>query len=231
MEKLNEYWSYEEIIDPQTGDSHNKYYYKNRLAHRVEVDTPKSRVLASYIAIEKDLRSAIFWLESILELYKGNEEYENAQSCMLNKTNRGLHNMAKGLFVSSLTFYGKCFGKSEGRSTKLEKKNLPEHLHETHDFVIKYRHNFAAHSGAERLERTRIVTALDPKRRAKPYLAWELNQPDTFDLKTIKEFIELFEAGRQFALSKREMLLHKVYEDDVLGMGTKYWYKKIKQSR
>jgi len=227
LEKLNELWSFEEVHHPKTGDSYNNYYYKNDLAHRVVVDTPKSRVLSSYIAIEKDLRSATFWLESIIELYKVDEEYENAKSCLFNKTNRGTHNLAKGLFVSSLTFYGKCFGKSEGRSTKLEKKNLPERLYEHHDLVMKYRHNFAAHSGAEMVERTRIVTALDPKRKAKPYLAWELNQPDTFDLNTIREFIELFEYNRKFAISKREMLLIKVYNDDVLGKGMKYWYKKL----
>ncbi|ELE6601576.1 hypothetical protein RMQ50_004891 [Vibrio alginolyticus] len=227
MEKLTEDWSFEEVLEPETGVSYNNYFYKGRPAHRLIVDTPKSRVLASYIAIEKDLRSGIFWLENILEIYKDSEENNGPSGYFHNKQDRHIHNLTKGLFVASLTFYGKCFGSSEGRSTKLEKANLDEQFHPIHDIAMKYRHNFAAHSGAELLETTNIVTALDPKKRGKPYLAWELNQPDTFGMSTIRDLIDLFEHSRKFALEKRELLLDKVYEQDVLGKGMKYWYKQV----
>ncbi|EHQ9271300.1 hypothetical protein JL830_24595 [Vibrio parahaemolyticus] len=226
MEKLNFFWSYETIVDPLTGNSFNDYYYKGNKGYRVEVNTPKSKVLASYILIEKDLRSAIFWINSIIEIYENSEEHREQKTFLWNKDNRNLHNLTKGLFVSSLTFYGKCFSTGEGRAAKLEKANVPEDLVETHEVVMAYRHNFAAHSGAGDLEKVTIVTALDIKKKGKPYLAWELNQPDSFAIHHLREFVTLFETMRKYALKKRDTLLDKVYQDDVLSKGMKHWYSK-----
>ena len=83
-------------------------------------------------------------------MVSSDERHVNATRSIANIENRELFNTVKGLFVAALTIYGKRFTSCEGRRVKLEKKNLSEDFHETHDEAMAFRHNFAAHSGAKK---------------------------------------------------------------------------------
>lgn len=226
MKDQNRYWTSKAIVEPNSGKCYRKYYYKQRLTHRVVVDTPKAKVLAGYVLIEKDLRSSINWLQQIKELLAEEPRFTEPYGSVESPIDQKL-TIAKGFFVAALTFYGKCFASCEGRGVKLERKNLADRVLSTHDIAIAYRHNFAAHSGAKRLEQATIVIALDPKRKSAPYFSRELYQPDVISKEDLDEFLVLFEHAREFANKKIESLSDLVYEEDVLPKGAEYWYARI----
>lgn len=224
MDKLSGPWSKVSVVLPKTGEFYNRYFYKRKPAYRVVVDTPKAAVLAGYTLIEKDLRSVLIWLHSIQELMKGDEKFKSTGQYVKADYDRDRFNQAKGLTVAALTFYGKCFSTCEGRRVKLDQSNLSEEFQDRHNDAMSYRHNFAAHSGAKKLESSVVVVALDMKQRAVPYMVRELIQPDTYVDRDIEEFIELTNHAKEFADKKIGVLSEKVYEEDVLQQGPDHWY-------
>jgi hypothetical protein len=224
---LGDGWSKVTVLDPETSDFYNRYYYKRVKAKRIEITTPKAQVLASYTLIEKDLRSVAVWLDEIESMMNADTKLTENPKHRKSGHDRTRYNLVKGLFVAALTFYAKCFATCEGRKVKLEKKNLDENFQEKHQAAIDMRNNFAAHSGADKVEKVKVVLALDTKRRkgAIPYFTRELAQPDSYILESIAEFRDLVEHVKIFVDGKINTLNQKVLEDDIISKGGDYWYK------
>ncbi len=226
MDKLTDEWSKRTVLDAKSGRAYNVYYYKRKKAVRIELKSPKAKVLAGYVLIEKDLRSAIFWLEQIVEIMSSYEKFTDSKGHVKATYDREKFNLVKGLFVAALTFYGKSFSTCEGRRVKLEKKNLEEGFWSEHNHAIGFRNNFAAHSGAEKIEEAAVVVAVPIKKGVIPHMAKELKQPDTITHNGIVEFLKLFNHARDFAVNKIETIEQKIYEEEVLAKGPKYWASK-----
>lgn len=228
MDKLGNNWSKQTILEADTGRAYNKYFYKRRPAIRVVIDSPKARALAGYTLIEKDLRSARIWTETIKSLLEADSVAVKAKGSSKTHHDRETYNQIKGFFVAALTFYAKCFSSCEGRKIKLEKKNLNEEFHEDHDSVMEMRHNFAAHSGSSQFESVQVVIALDSNRKkgTTPYFCRELKQPDSYTLKDMDKILRLLEHAKSFADTKIEVLTEKVLRDDIIPKGADYWYSK-----
>ncbi len=203
------------------------YSYKRKPCRRVVLTSRLAEQLAGYSLIEKDLRSGIAWLGEVDELHTEGPTRTNER--FARGTDRKKYTIIKGLFVAALTFYGKCFSKCEGRPVKLERAQLVESFRETHDTAIRYRHNFAAHSGAEKLESVEIalVLPLKAKTNVMPKLYRELFQPDLLSASAGDvSFKDLFEHARAIAVSKMELLSVKILEEDVLPKGRAHWLGK-----
>lgn len=114
-------WTVREHINEQTGDHTNTYYYKRRKCLKFKLNSNLSKQLAGYTLIEKDLRNVAVWLGEILTYLEvlDNTIYQKSPD-------RTKFNIVKGLFVASLTFYGKCFTQCEGRRVKLDKKIIKD---------------------------------------------------------------------------------------------------------
>jgi hypothetical protein len=232
IKKIKEYnpkhWSTVKILDPDSGELTCRYSYKRKTAHRVVVDTPKSKTLCGYLLIEKDLRSTLVWLN---EVHAKLDKYEKTivRLGAHPSGDRAEFNIIKALFVSSLTFYGKCFAQCKGRGVKLDKKIVSDEYKEIHDEVIVLRNNFAAHSGEAKIEEVRVVIALDKnkKKGTLPHFARELNQPDSITLERVQLFIEASESLLAYVNDKIKVLTDKIYQEDILDKGLEYWYGKV----
>ena len=186
-----------------------------------------SAQLAGYTLIEKDLRSVGIWLAEIDEIHsdgpmRKGEHYAHG-------SDRKVYNVIKGLFVAALTFYGKSFSRCEGRPVKLERAQLGDEFRLTHDQCMKFRHNFAAHSGAARLEHVAIalVLPLKAKRPVLPKLYRELFQPDLVAPSQGEvQLAQLVQHARSIAVAKIELLSAKILKDEVYPMGQDYWLRK-----
>jgi len=214
-----------EFVEPNSTKTHRIYTYNGKPCRRVIMDTRLCKQLAGYALMEKDLRSATVWFSEIDELRKGEAEFKGGKVSRDRKT----YNIVKGLFVAALTFYGKCFSKCEGRPVKLERNQLEERFRIVHDELIKLRHNFAAHSGDERVEFVEIALVVP---RAKnplvlPNLYRELFQPDLMIVKPGDiSLLDAVEHARQVTLKKIEFLSKKILEEEVFPKGREYWLKK-----
>lgn len=183
--------------------------------------------MAGYSLIEKDLRSVGVWLAEI-DTLRGESEYIGAEG-HVRALDRKTYNIVKGLFVAALTFYGKCFSRCEGRPVKLERAQIDEKYRSEHDLYMRYRHNFAAHSGAEKLESVEIAVVLPraEKYKVPPMLYRELFQPDLMMAKKGETgLIDVVEHARSIALRKIEILSNKIIKEEVLPKGREYWIRK-----
>ena len=222
-------WSLKEILIPATGRRVTHYYFKQRRCKRIQLDGHLAQQLAGYTLIEKDLRSTLVWLGAIEARHTpptgpdGHFQYHLSGD-------RETYDLVKGLFVASLTFYGKCFTRCEGRRIKLTRRNLAERFRECHDFFMGYRHNFAAHSGADSFEEVQVALVLPPRRKAglvEPRIMRELKQPDLLasggeDI----SFASLAKHAQEFALRKISELSEKILREEVLPRGYDFWYAK-----
>lgn len=215
------------FVDPSSGKTHRIYTYKRRPCCRIVLDSHLCRQLEGYVLIEKDLRSVLVWLEEIKK--RDNESPALKGNFFGNGQDRENYNLIKGLFVAALTFYGKCFSRCDGRPVKLERAQLDAKYRELHDLCISYRHNFAAHSGAEKLEHVTIAVVYPTKYKTKvPFKLYkELHQPDVFwPAPEGISLPELMEHVRAIANKKIELLATKIQKEEIVAKAATLWTPK-----
>lgn len=225
---MAEDWSVREFLDKTTGKVYRRYTYKRKACTRVVLDSKLSQQLAGWALIEKDLRNVGAWLKEIESRHT--ESPKRKGQSYSHSRDRETYNLIKGLFVAAITFYGKCFSKCEGRPVKMERAQLEEQYRVLHDECLSYRHNFAAHSGAAKLERVEIALVFPGKFRAgvAPRIYHELFQPDLTWPSGEDEvtFQQLVEHARSIARVKMERLSDKIVSEEVLPKGYEYWKKR-----
>ncbi|EOQ71210.1 hypothetical protein [Acinetobacter pittii] len=218
-----------EIINPNN-DSNGirKYFYKNKPAYRITLNSKLAQQLAGYALIEKDLRSTIIWLETIEKMQEGIKIVKGGSI----SNDREKFNVIKGLYVASLIFYGKCFTKCEGRNAQLSHKNVDEKFIKLHMEIMKQRHNFAAHSGAEKIESVKVSLVFPQQRNAHHIfdIFTELDQPDVFNLIEDLKFIELVRHQYDIARKKINELRQLIIERDLKEKNIDEWIRLGKKS-
>lgn len=224
---LGDGWKVKEIALPDGRRLERRYFYKTKPAPKIELKTKLAKQLSGYALIEKDLRSSITWLEKINELMP---ESAKEKDGALISGEREVFDIIKGLWVSALTFYGKCFTQTEGRKIKLERRILDQKYREKHDTFMHMRNNFAAHAGVDAYEQARIILALNPKKYSKktPRILTELSQQDYFSTEEENDLIVLAKHVREKVIDKKNELSEKIVMQDVTTKGIEYWYKKAK---
>jgi hypothetical protein len=215
-----------EVLDSTTGIVHRFYSFKGKPCHRKILKSRLVDQLAGYVLIEKDLRSALSWVAHIERLHDVGPARK--EESFAHGKDREKYVLIKGLFVAALTFYGKCFSRCEGRRAQIDRNQLHERFHDLHDTCIRFRHNFAAHSGAEKLERVDIALVFPKKRGVAvlPKIYMELFQPDLLSAsKGEIEMKELFEHVRAIADDKISLLNEKILKEEIYPKGLSYWAK------
>ncbi|WP_407537476.1 hypothetical protein [Acinetobacter baumannii] len=218
-----------EIVNPNKDCSGiRKYFYKNKQAYRITLNSRLAQQLAGYALIEKDLRSTIVWLETIEKMQEGIQQVEGGYI----STDREKYNIIKGLYIASLIFYGKCFTKCEGRNAQLSQRNIDEKFIQLHIEIIKQRHNFAAHSGAERIESVEVALVFPQQKNAYHIfdIFTELNQPDAFNQFEDLKFIDLVKHQYNIAVKKRNELQKLIIERDLKEKNIDEWIRLGKKS-
>ena len=215
------------FVDRKTGKAYRTYTYKRRKCVRVQLTSRLAEQFAGYTLIEKDLRNVLAWLEEIERRHdegplKNGDTYASAKD-------RSNYTLIKGLCVALLTFYGKCFSKCEGRPVKLERAQLDARFQRLHDECIEYRHNFAAHSGAKKIEHVEVALVYPEKHGTQVSfkLYREVHQPDLFWPKPGEiPLKELVEHARAVAMKKIDKLAEKITNEEIIPNAKTYWLKK-----
>jgi hypothetical protein len=218
------------FIEPMTGEVHALYYYKRKLMPQVPLQGLLSEQLAGYVLIEKDLQNALRWVrhaEYLVEpnLVKTNNSYVSSDD-------RETYDLTKGLFVAALTFYAKCFTKCEGRRAQLNKSSLDAHLRASHDLFMTFRNNFAAHSGAAKIEYAKASLVLHPKSKKQevPRIVCNRLQPDFLLSRGSQPGLaDLIIGALSYVNERHEKLTEKILQEEILPKGSAHWYKKAKR--
>lgn len=229
IKKSESDWSHIDYVDKGTGKFHRIYRFKNKPCKSVYLKSRFSEHLAGYALIEKDIRSALIWLKKIESIVGDIDEKKTGAISIAR--DREVFSLVKGLFVASLTFYGKGFSKCDGRPVKLERTQLDERFRDVHDLAMSYRHNFAAHSGAKRLESASIALVVPVKvkyNKDLPMILYtEINQPDLLWHGKDDEvwFIELLEHAQFVVKEKIKWLSDKIMNEEVMPKGAGHFFK------
>jgi len=224
-------WLIEERVDSISGRMSHRYYFRKRLCGRVKLEGSLTARVAGYHLIEKDLRNITEWLNQIQTLMKEATPNDyRKQECFIG-SNRSTFQIIKGLFVASVTFYGKLFTKAAGRRVKLERTWFTsDELRSEHDDIMSFRHTFTAHSGKGSPESADVILAIDPVRRrmTAPQLFCELTQPDTVSYEDISMFKRLVKSLHDKVNDKISELNKLILKKEVLEKGMDYWYRQIR---
>ncbi|MEN5342671.1 hypothetical protein ABE599_03115 [Achromobacter mucicolens] len=221
-------YSQKTFIESKTGKVHRIYSYKGKPCRRIELTGRLVDQLRGYLLIEKDLRNVIEWLGQLnAEIEKVSPVAGRATQVWKVNPDRKQGLLMKALFVAALTFYAKGYTKCEGRPVKMERKQLDEEFRGVHDEVMRYRHNFAAHSGSEKIEHVSIALVIPSrsKRPVNPEIFVELNQPEAgLLLPGKRSMLDLCEHARGVVKAKAETLLNKIAQEEVAAKGWDHWY-------
>ncbi|WP_272682775.1 hypothetical protein [Providencia sp. PROV119] len=210
----------------------NTYYLHGEKAPHVYLEHHLCNQYSAYRLIEKDIRSILSWLKTMHEIISSEEFISRA-------TTPEKMDLIKALFISSVTFYGKCFTRCEGRRIKLEEKNfVDEKYKEIHSSIMDIRHNLAAHSGKAGYEKARVALILHPRGLdIKPELFVEMMQAnyitDKGDIEN-DEFYQLALSLQNKLIEKITILDEKILNEVVRPKGQEYWYtesEKVKNAQ
>jgi hypothetical protein len=139
------------IVDTNNGNIEYSYSILGNELSVDYVDTPLARKYIGYDLINSDLYSAKQWMclayKVIDEHKKKRPKSKNGQDVFLGCLSDNEGEVLQALFISSVTYYGKCFTKAEGRKIKLEASNIPKEYLDKHEEIINFRNTIAAHSG------------------------------------------------------------------------------------
>lgn len=145
--------------------------------------------------------------------------------------NRNTFDIVKALFVASLTFYGKCFTEANGRCAQISRDWLDAEHKKIHDYYMKYRHNFAAHSGDEKIELAKTFVLLHPKKKNEvlPYLPTVRMQPDlVLNSDDESSFEELIKYVIELVSKKYNDLALKIVDELVMVKDVSFWREKAR---
>jgi hypothetical protein len=140
----------EREVHPKTGAIKFRFYLHDKKIPNVPIAGKIVERLNGFGMIYKDLENVLAWLneaEKLLATVKPEPDTK-----FLRMTDRALGNQIKSLFVASIAFYAKAFTRADGRNAGMNKRMIDSAFHDAHDDMMKYRHNFVAHSGVEKLE-------------------------------------------------------------------------------
>lgn len=218
------YWKVVSIIDRDTGEHRQQYFFKRARARRIPLSSQLARQLAGYCLIDRDLRTVVEWLTELKKLVPPSKKSGTYGWSQVESKN-SIH---IALFVAALTFYGKCFAQSESRSIRLSIEWVPKEFHDTHQEVIALRNKFAAHSGDEEYEKVNVVLVLADK-KGKLRDSWLLYR----ELKQIEVITQHPDDSASFEALARELqrkvnqkmqdLNDRIFKDEINPAGLDYW--------
>ena len=216
------------FVDNATGEIHYHYYWKRNKAPKVEITGLLPNKLSGLTLIQKDLGNALRWIKAAKELTPKN--IDSSKGFYYLADNRSTFDLVKALFVASLTFYGKCFTEANGRSAQVSRDWLDAKHKKAHDYYMMYRHNFAAHSGDEKVELAKTFVLLHPKKNEiLPLLPTMRMQPDlVFTHDDEDDLEELIEYVINLVSQKYNDLAFKITNDLVMVKNIDFWKEQFR---
>jgi hypothetical protein len=211
-------------LNPTTGAAEISYYWDQKVARKVQIRGKLADQLSGYTLIRKDLDNALNWIQLAEKLVMAHHKPVDG-TYFFHATNREAFDLIKAYFVAALSFYGKCFTEAAGRHAQVSRDWLDANYRELHDYYMKYRHNFAAHSGDEQLELAKTYVLVHPDgKEFIPFLPTARMQPDVVLPNSGEPGLgELIQHVLEKVLAKYDRLSQKIIHDLVIPAGVEFW--------
>jgi hypothetical protein len=184
----------ERFPDDATGKATVRYLLNGVMIDHVKLSGAVAERLSGLALIEKDLKNSLKWI-SRAQILVGSVGPFKPDAQYVQGLDREVFDDVKAFFVAALSFYAKAFTEANGRRAQMTRDWLAPEFRSTHDFYMEMRHNFAAHSGDQKVEEASTHVLLVPDgQNYRVRLHTNRNQPDLaladFNGKTFTALIE-----------------------------------------
>jgi len=224
-------------FDPDTGFFNRSYEYLNMECPTVRLNCPEIIKYIAYSLIQTDLDDAIHLIKRYTNLYA--KIYPEDLVKGGNKKGFSLDDnkhILKGLFISSIMLYGKCFTEADKRKIKLEKKYfVSDQFSELHDTAMNFRNSFAVRAGELKLatshDTAHVQITIPPEscQDFSPFLEVTTSRVDFPDVRYRDHYFEiLFNDVRLKVFEKEKALGKDIINNIIKPKGLVYWYDKAK---
>jgi hypothetical protein len=158
LEGINAVTSYDQI----TMKGRTKFLLKDTECPQITLTSPQAKIFSNFALIKKDLKFCKNALRIAIRLSSTENELKEVGGLRPEYDDQS--DILKGMFISFVITYGKCFTKADGRRVKLETKNIFEGsgLKEMHLELMNLRHEYIAHGGNTKFEQVDPVIVLHP---------------------------------------------------------------------
>lgn len=202
-----------------TGSVERTYRIKGTICPKISLENHHASRHSGYTLIDLDLEDAEAYLFEAFQLIgertsipppnaKLHDEYILSQK-------EPLPRVIKALWFSAIVIYAKCFTEARGRRVKLERSNIPSHMHPCHDKIMNYRHTIVAHAGQGNLETAFPELVISPKGSNPIY--WIKNNVRRVEFVDDRNeevtFQDLIQEVHKYVIQKREELTLEIVED------------------
>lgn len=138
-------------LDQETGDQSFRYFCGDEECQAEYPSGELANQHVGYDLILHDLTCAERWVNiayKIIDTHSSNRPDPGGHiDVFLPSLDADEHNSLMAFFISSITFYAKCFTQAEGRRVRLHRSNIGQMYRAKHDMIMGFRNNIAAHSG------------------------------------------------------------------------------------
>ena len=227
----NNNWTVIEKINSENYSIENEYFFKGKNAYKIRLESKTAENLAGYLLIQRDIKNIISWLDLLEKIIHKIYGKNIPKTLQLRSTPESEdYDLAKSLFVSLITFYGKLFVKAEGRKVKLEKNiyGEDEYFKGMHDELIRQRNDFVAHSGNNKIEGVNVVLLIDSDKNSNeiPIITREVFQPNAPSIEYINSIRRVMDHLKSKIDYKTSSIQEKIY-NNIVSKGKHFYYKFI----
>ena len=231
MTKLIDHLTTQTHIDPDNGKRTVTYYYKGTECPTVLISEHPAKKFVGYHLIGDDLADVEKWLRKVHEFLP---EKNSLDKNSYFPADKDIADIAKALFMSCLTIYGKCFTSAKGRGIKLDRDFAPREFYGRHDEIMELRHTIAAHSGEGRWDAGQVKLVLPPEKGEDIdwYIVPEIERLEYMDDRhSAFPFLDLVILLKKKVKEKRDQIGNKIFADIVHASGRTedYWYEEARK--
>lgn len=199
------------------------FTHRRRPVPTIELRGDFAELLFGFSQITSDLNDALAWVTESEQTLKDESPNSEISALMLDV---GGARRARGLFIAALVSYGKCFAESRGRRSRVQKNQLDKKFHAAHEYFMTMRNAYAAHSGIEKFEKSRLYLLIHPKykKNSIAHLRVEGNKPNLHVAAPDGTLFEdLIKHVSEIALNKKMETRALIAKEHLAPRGLAYW--------
>ena len=203
--------------DQKTMKGSAKFLINNQECPQILLSSNQAKIFSNFALIKKDLKFCKTALSIASGLASDGEELKQVGGFRPEFDEQS--DVLKGMYISFVVTYGKCFTKADGRRVKLELKDTfdDDELKELHLEVMNQRHEYIAHGGKTKFEQVDPIVVLHPDKEMNvtPLLTTQSYHLVGFNKEEFERYLELV----NFVDKKLDVLLEKkataLYEKEI----------------
>lgn len=210
---------------------HTKFSVNGIECPHIALTSKQSKAFANYALIKKDLKFCRQALNIAIRIASDNKELTVKGGFRAEQDE--LADLLKGMYISFVVTYAKCYTKADGRKVKLEAAKILENtpLKERHLELMEQRHSYIAHGGKTSFEQVEPIILLHPNidMNVRPQLMTQTYHVCGFGVEEFEKYLELVDYVDEQLNTLLEKKAESVFNSEVNSKSLEELYEEAQQ--